>query len=154
MAQKAMPLKAILSYPNKTISQLCLQVNHQLAMLQHIKTVLPTDLADHALHCVLNKKKLLIYTDSAIWASQLRFYGKTILSAIEFATPMPIPLLQVKIINLPTTANINQKSVAVTPSQTVVDEIRSHSLIITDPQLKKALDKLSSTLARLQGGNS
>jgi hypothetical protein len=154
MAQNAKPLKAVLSYPNKTIALLCLQINQQLAILEHVKAVLPKELADHALHCLFhdkkpNNKKLLIYTDSAIWASQLRFYGKTILTAIESVTSDPISAIQVKVINLLETANTRKKHIAVTPSQAVADEINSYSLTVTDPQLKQSLDKLSSTLARL-----
>jgi hypothetical protein len=154
MAQKTQPLKAILAYPNKTIVQLCLQINQQLATLQRIKAALPKELANHALHCVFHDKKLLIYTDSAIWASQLRFYGKAILTAIESATPNHASILQVKVINVLTTADISKKRIAVIPSQTVADEIRNHSSMVTDPQLKKALVKLSLTLVRLQDSNN
>jgi hypothetical protein len=159
MAQNTRPLKAILSYPNKTIALLCLQINQQLAILEHIKAVLPKGLANHALHCVfndkkLNNKKLLIYTDSAIWASQLRFYGKTILTAIESVTSDPVSVLQVKVINVPETANPRKKRIVVIPSQAVADGINNHSLTVTDPQLRQALDNLSSTLARLQSRNN
>ena len=154
MAQNTKPLKAVLSYPNKTIALLCLQINRQLAILERIKAVLPKELASHALHCLFNDKKfnnrkLLIYTDSAIWASQLRFYGTSILTAIESVTSDPVSVLQVKVINVPETANTGKKRIAVIPSQTVADEIRNHSLMVTDPQLKQALSKLISTLARL-----
>jgi hypothetical protein len=152
MAQNAQPLKPILAYPNKTIAQLCLQINQQLAILEHIKAVLPKDLANHALHCVLNNKKLLIYTDSAIWASQLRFYGNTMLTAIESATSAPVSVLQVKVISIPATVTASPKRKPVIPPQKVADEIRNNSLIAADPQLKQALDKLSSTLGRLQSG--
>jgi hypothetical protein len=159
MAQNAKPLKAALSYPNKTIALLCLQINQQLAILEHIKAVLPKELADHALHCVFNdknpnNKKLLVYTDSAIWASQLRFYGKTILTAIESINSDPVSVLQIKVINVPETAITRKNSIAVIPSQAVADDINSYSLTITDSQLKQSLDKLSSTLARLHRRNS
>ncbi len=159
MVQNARPLKAVLSYPNKTIALLCLQINQQLAILEHIKAVLPKELADHALHCVFNNKnpnnkKLLIYTDSAIWASQLRFYGNTILTAIESINSDTVSALQIKVINVSETANTRKKRIAVIPSQTVADDINSYSLTITDSQLKQSLDKLSSTLARLHLRNS
>ncbi|WP_411725511.1 DciA family protein [Methyloglobulus sp.] len=153
MAQNAQPLKPVLAYPNKTIAQLCLQINQQLTTLEHIKAVLPKDLANHAFHCVFNNKKLLIYTDSAIWATQLRFYGKTMLTAIGSATSAPVSVLQVKVISIPATATTSPKRRPVTPPQKVADEIRNNSLMATDP-LKQALDKLSSTLGRLQSGSN
>jgi hypothetical protein len=150
MAQNAQPLKQILAYPNKTIAQLCLRVKQQLALLEEVKAVLPKDLANHALHCVHNNKKLLVYTDSAIWASQLRFYGNAMLSAIEPAVSAPLSTLQVKVVSMPENATTSPKRKAVIPSQKVADEIRHSSLMATDPQLKQALGRLSSTLGRQQ----
>lgn len=154
MAQNAQPLKPVLAYPNKTIAQLCLQIKQQLALLEHIQAALPKDLANHAFHSVLNNKKLLIYTDSAIWASQLRFYGKTMLTAIGSVTSAPVSVLQVKVISIPATAPTGPKRKPVIPPQKVADAIRNNSLIATDPQLKQALGKLSSTLGRLQSGSN
>jgi hypothetical protein len=159
MAQHTKPLKAVLSYPNKTIALLCLQINQQLAILEHVKAVLPKELADHALHCVFNdknpnNKKLLVYTDSAAWASQLRFYGKALLTAIESVTSEPVSVLQVKVINVPETANTRKKRMAAIPSQAVADEINSFSLTVTDTKLKQSLEQLSSTLSRLHNRNS
>lgn len=159
MAQNVRPLKAVLSHPNKTIALLCLQINQQLALLERIKAVLPKELASHALHCLfhdnkLNKKKLLLYTDSAVWASQLRFYGKAILTATESGISDPVSVLQVKVINAPETADTGKKRIAIIPSQTVADGIRNHSIETTDPQLKQALKKLSSTLANLYSENN
>jgi Dna[CI] antecedent, DciA len=150
MAQKAQALKPILTYPNRTIAQLCLQIDQQSAILARIKAVLPETLANHALHCVLNNNKLLIYTDSANWASQLRFYGKTMLAAIGPASSTPATTIHIKIIDLSTTTKTSPKRMAVIPSFAVSKEIHEQSLITTDPQLKQALDKLSSTFARLQ----
>ncbi|NOS76123.1 MAG: DUF721 domain-containing protein [Methyloglobulus sp.] len=149
MAQKAQRLKPILAYPNRALAQLYLQINQQLALLKRIKAVLPKELADHTLHCVLNNKKLLVYTDSANWASQLRFHGKTMLNAIEPTTLTPTSTIQIKIINATATTNVKPKTVI--PSKTVAYEIHNQSLITTDPQVKHALDKLSTTLARLAG---
>jgi hypothetical protein len=149
MAQNTRPFKPILGYPSRTIAQLRLQIDQQLAMLEQIRTVLPRGLANHALHCVLNHQKLLVYTDSANWATQLRFFESAMLTALESDSSKPVAtMLQVKIINITTTGNLKRK--ALIPSQTVAGEIRDQSLVTADPQLKQALAKLSTTLARLQ----
>jgi hypothetical protein len=149
MTQKRQSLKPILAYPNKSIAQLSLQINQQLAILEQIKSALPTELQVHVLHSVLNGKKLLIYTDSANWATQLRFYGETMLTAFKSNKPTPVTLLQVKIINVATTTKVSAKNKAIIPSQSVAYELGKLSLVTADPQLKQALSKLSSTLARL-----
>lgn len=150
MVHHAPPAKRILSYPNKAISLLCLQVNQQLAILKQIKTVLPNNLANQVMHCVISDKKLIIYTESAIWASQLRFYTQAMLTIVESVAPKSVNTLSVKIINLSATIDTKIKNTTVIPNQAVINEIRSHSLTITDLQLKQALEKLSSTLTRLQ----
>lgn len=150
VTKKIPPLKPILAYPNKAIDRLCLQINQQSAILGRIRAVLPNDLAGHALHCVLNDKKLVVYTDSANWATQLRFYGATILAEIGAATSKLVPEIQVKILHARGIAAIPSNRGVLIPSQHVRDEIRSQSLAATDPRLKQALNKLCSTLDRLQ----
>lgn len=159
MTHHTKPIKTVLSYPNKTIALLRLQIKQQLALLEHVKKVLPKELASHALHCVFHdktpdNKKLLVYTDSATWASQLRFYGKAMLTSIEPVAPTPISVIQVKIISAAETANTPKKRIAVIPSQTAAEDINNLSCTVTDPQLKQALDKLSSTLIRLHSRNN
>ncbi len=149
MAQNPRPFKPILAYPGRTIVQLRLQIDPQLAMLKQIRTALPSELANHALHCVLNNQRLLVYTDSANWATQLRFFESAMLTALESgSSKLVATMLKVKIISITTTANAKRK--ALIPSQTVAGEIRAQSLVTADPQLKQALAKLSATLARLQ----
>ena len=149
MVKKIQTLKPILAYPNRTTTQLCLQINQQLAILRQIKSVLPTELQAHVLHSVLNGKKLLIYTDSANWATQLRFYGETMLAAFKSSNSTLTTVLQVKIVNDAATTKVDPKHKATIPSQSVAYELGKLSLVTTDPQLKQALSKLSSTLARL-----
>jgi hypothetical protein len=148
MLQQPQTFKPVLSYPDKIIGLLYLQINQQSTLLQQIKAVLPSNLRDHALHCVLKNKKLLLYTDSASWASQLRFYGKAIQSVFEPEASIPFEV-QVKVIEIPTNALADPSRKTNTPSQTVADEINKYSHRITDPQLKNALSKLSDTLSRL-----
>ncbi|ESS72020.1 hypothetical protein MGMO_77c00330 [Methyloglobulus morosus KoM1] len=148
--QRPQPLKPILSFPNRTIAQLCLQINQQLAVLGRIRAALPKELAIHALHCVCNNKKLIIYTDSANWASQLRFYGETILAAFESTAAKPVTLLQIKIIDGLVPEKTSPKNKALIPNENVAYEIRRLSLRTTDTELSQALDKLSKTLIRIQ----
>ena len=148
MKLKVQPLKPILAYPNRMIAQLCVQINQHKVILERVKAALPIELADHVIHCVLNEKKLLVYTDSAIWASQLRFHSKTMLAA--FGQDSSASVLQVKVIDALATSITTVKPKAVTPSLAVADEIHSQGLLTSDPLLKQALNKLSTTLTRLQ----
>jgi hypothetical protein len=113
------------------------------------KNVLPTVIAQHALHCVVNDKKLLIYTDTAAWATQLRFYNSTILAAIAPVTKESISIMQIKIMMETLRATPLPGRTPIIPSAEKIKLIRNHSLTVSDQQLKLALLRLSATLAKL-----
>lgn len=110
---------------------------------------MPEVLAKYARHCVINDKKLLIYTDSATWASQLRFYNKTILAALPPPLKQSVEVMQIRIIREQTGINRQSGEKAIMPSAESIEIIRNHSLAVPDHQLKLALLKLSATLQRL-----
>ena len=97
MAKKPTSFKAALSFPNRTIAHFYSQIEQQKQVLQRIHEVLPATIAQHALHCVVNGKKLLVYTDTAAWASQLRFYNSAILAAIAPVTRESVSIMQIKV---------------------------------------------------------
>ncbi len=143
--------KPILAYPNKTLSQLSFQTSRQLAVLEKIKVVLPENAGNHALHCLVSKKTLLVYTDSANLATQLRFHSEAMLDAANASATVKLSALKVKI--LPAYEQRKQKREPNLPSPLTVKLIAANSQAMQDPQLKAALLKLSSTLSRLQQEN-
>jgi hypothetical protein len=161
MTSKFTPFKAALSFPNGTIAYYCSQIERQKQVLQRIHAVLPKSIAEHALHCVVNGKKLLIYTDTAAWASQLRFYNRAILEAIAPVTREPVSIMQIKVRAEISPAGhkgeaedrafqaIPSGRKPNIPSAEKIAFIHSHSLTVSDEQLKAALQKLSATLAKL-----
>ncbi len=150
MTPRTPPTKTLLWYTNKSLTLLIRQVSEQLSVLKQIKAVLPAHLANHALHCVINNNKLVIFTDSAAWASQLRFYDSVMLGVIsKIAVTKAVTSLKVKV-TISTPEGNSPKKTAIIPSQTVVDELHAYSYSTADPQLKDALGRLSTTLARLQ----
>ncbi len=98
MAQKKTTFKTALAYEGSIFAQYKYQIATQTQLLKQVTAALPEHLASHALYCVLNNKKLSLYTDSAIWSSQLRFYHQTILHAFLTTHPGVIETLQIKII--------------------------------------------------------
>ena len=151
MPQKPSSFKPSLSFQNRAIAYFYSQIEQQKRVLQCIQAVLPETLAKQARHCLIKDKKLLIYTDSAAWASQLRFYNGAILAAIAPLTRTSIELMQVKIITERTELVLRSVRKASIPSEEKIAIIRNDSLTVSDDQLKSALLKLSSTLERLSG---
>jgi len=149
MTRKTTSFKAALLFPNRILAHFHSQIEQQKQVLERVRTVLPAVLAAHILHCVINDKKLLIYTDTAAWASQLRFYSCAILAIIAPVTRESISIMQIKVIADIASTHAQPSRKPLIPSAEKIDDIRNHSLTISDEQLKLALLKLSATLARL-----
>jgi hypothetical protein len=154
--KKISSFKAALSFPNRTIAHFYSQIEQQKLVLQRIHAVLPATVAEHALHCVINGKKLLVYTDTAAWASQLRFYNSAIIAAIAPVTRESVSIMQIKIrMEPPLTerrpeveASLSSRKPNI-PSAEKIEFIHNHSLTVSDEQLKQALLRLSATLEKL-----
>lgn len=148
MAKKPTSFKAALLFPNRTIAHFYSQIEQQKLVLLRIHEVLPVAIAQHALHCVINGKKLLVYTDTAAWASQLRFYNSAILAAIAPVTRVSISMMQIKVRR----DELNKASppgrTPNLPSAENIELIHNQSLTVADEQLKQALQRLSATLAK------
>jgi len=149
MSQLPISFKKSPSYQNRIMAYFYSQIEQQKRVLQRIRAVLPEALAKHVLHCLIKEKKLLIYTDAAVWASQLRFYNKVILAAVAQPAEKPLEMIQIKIITQQTGPALQSDRKATIPSMETIDMIQSHSLTVADDQLKRALLNLSSTLKRL-----
>jgi hypothetical protein len=151
MAQKPELFKKSLAFPNRSMVYLYSQIEQQQRILKQIKTVLPDNLAKQTKHCLIKDHNLLVYTDSAIWASQLRFYNSAILASIQTLVKSPINNLQIKIISRASGVTETAIRKANLASLEGIDLIliRTHSLSISDDKLSVALLKLSTTLKRL-----
>jgi hypothetical protein len=134
-----------LSYKNQTMAYFHGQIGQQKRLLQAIQKLLPCDLAAHIHCCLIKDKKLLVYTDSAAWASQLRFYNAAMLAGV---TPL-VATVQIKVITEQVGFVRHVERKAQLPSAEKIAEFQKGSLNIADEPLQAALLKLSATLARL-----
>ena len=151
MPQKSPSFKASLSFQNRTMAYFYSQIEQQQRILQRIQSVLPEALAKQVRHCLIRGKKLLIYTNSAAWASQLRFYKSAILAAIVPLARTPVEIMQIKIIAGQTGLIVGPQRKAKIPSVEKIDLIRNQCMTVSDNQLRLALLRLSTTLERLSG---
>jgi len=149
MAQKPASFKTPQYWQSRTIAHIRSQIEQQQRLLQRVQSSLPEELKKQVKYALLKDKKLLIYTDSAVWASQLRFFNQAILASIAPLTRETIGIVQVKVMTVQTGVALQPVRKANIPSADTIEVIRSHSLSIEDEQLQQALLKLSSTLKRL-----
>ena len=149
MPQKPPSFKVSLSFKNRTMAYFYSQIEQQQRILQRVQAVLPDTLAKQVRHCLIRDKKLLVYTDSPAWASQLRFYNSAILAAIVPLARTPVEIMQIKIIGGQSGLILGPGRKAKIPSVEKIELIRNDSLTVSDNQLKLALLKLSATLEKL-----
>lgn len=146
--QKAV-FKTPLDYPNKTLSGLLGQIKHQKQLLAELCRVLPEPLASHVVHGLISDNRLLIYTDSAVWATQLRFYAAMMKQATEELTGKPMGTVQIRIVTDMAGPAAKKTVKPKIPSLATLECLHNDCLHVVDPGLQQALQKLSLTLKRL-----
>jgi hypothetical protein len=148
MTSEKITFKPALSFKSHTITTLHDQIARQKQVLRAVQAVLPYHLATELKHCLVKDNKLLIYTDSSVWASQLRFYQGAIL-----ATTSPliegVTSVQIRMITQQVGLVTRSEHKAKLPSAEKIVQMHRDSLNIADEQLRLSLLSLSATLTRL-----
>jgi hypothetical protein len=152
MTTENLSFKLTLDHQNKVLAHYQKQVQQQQLLLNCIKATLPADLAERACYCVMAQCKVLIYTDSAVWASQLRFYANTILSKLVQSPQYSyLETIQIRILSpSPVVATTRQARI---PSAQIIKQFAEDSTQHSDA-LSLALMNLSQTLARKLNDNA
>ncbi|QPK62498.1 DUF721 domain-containing protein [Methylomonas sp. LL1] len=126
---------------------LCLEkIAEQKVLLRVVQAAMPAPIAEHALHCLLNGSRLLIYTDSAAWASQIRFFRESILNKMQQSGQRKITNIQVKI--LLTSREMQSDRTANLPSTETVQAILRQVDQKSNDVLDLALSRLAKTLRK------
>ncbi|MGR8929759.1 MAG: DciA family protein [Gammaproteobacteria bacterium] len=123
------------------------KIAEQLRLLDVVRTALPTSIAEHANHCVLTNDRLRIYTASAVWASQIRFFQASILNKLHEFGQEKVTQIQVKVIP-PLTEPSNGGRSAYVPSRDTIRAILNSVDEKSEDELKKALAKLGQSLLK------
>jgi hypothetical protein len=144
-----MAFKLAHSFQNRALDMFQIRLAQQQSLLQAIRRRLPPSLADHVLHCVIGEKKLLLYTDSAVWASQLRFLKPEILQSARDAHGGTIDKLQIRILADQISASRQPGRKANLPPSEKITLLSDQAKGMEDSQLRQALLRLSATLAKL-----
>jgi hypothetical protein len=101
-------------------------------------------LAGQVVHCVLKNSQLLLFTGSAAWASQLRFYSQTLLRTL-MSNNVQVTSVQIRVIAQSARSEPQLKKASkLSPEK--IEFLQSYSHSIQDAQLKASFLKLSHTL--------
>lgn len=148
MAKQPKNFKSALDYPNHTTQRLLATLENHAALRDLVRTVVPDSLAKQVSDCMIRDDTLLLYTDSANWASQLRFYSSIIRTLIATKLALPIATVKIKILAPPARPPINASRRPNLPSPDTLRYLRKHIQTTQDGELKAALLRLSETLLR------
>lgn len=144
--------KSALDFDGRQMAICLAMIAEQYQLLTIVKTALPTDIAKSVIHCVRSKQRLLLYTESASWASQLRFFHQAILNKLAETEYKNIQVVKVKI----QPQLIEQKSLRILqlPSAENIRMMQEQVKGREQDELKQALLRLSNTLEKRLKANS
>ncbi|MCX7089275.1 MAG: DciA family protein [Methylococcales bacterium] len=153
MSTQAQYFKPALRHQNKLLLHYKIQLQQQHILLDKVKAALPESLAHHACYCVIADRKVFIYTDTAAWASQLRFYTNAIHSTIlKWREYAHIETVQIRILTSSPLTQTSCRKPIVPAAQTIkqICAARAHQ----QDSLSQALISLSNVLEKKRITNS
>ncbi|MCX8049310.1 MAG: DUF721 domain-containing protein [Methylohalobius sp.] len=141
---KSLPVAATLQQ-DPDLSALLAQARWHAQLLDRIRSMLPQGLSDHCRYCLLRANgRLILYVDSAVWASKLRFYQSELKSAL--AELGPVESIQIRI--LPPAENTKKRTTAKIPSPQSLDLLARLAAASEDFEVRACLQRLICTLQR------
>jgi hypothetical protein len=143
---KPISFKSALSFSNRSFGHFDSKIKQQKELLSAVRKILPDALATHVQYCLLSGSKLLVYTDSAAWATQLRFYHQKLLSAVAHLAKDSAKNVQIKILIEQVGPSIHHAETAIIPADEKLASIRSLCFSAPENELTIALLKLVKTL--------
>lgn len=138
--------RSALDFEGRSLA-ICLEkIAEQNQVLRVVQTALPPSIAEHAEHCVISAGRLLIYTGSSAWASQIRFFQQAILNKLQESGQQKIVTVQVKV--FPPLTESKSSRTARLPASETVQAMLGQAEEDSDDVLKQALSKLAKTLRK------
>ena len=127
-------------------------LQEQAKLLHSIQKNLPTQTAQAIKHCVVSERQLIIYVESASWASQLRFLQDKIMAGLIENGVTQVKGLQIKLL-----ANRHltvKKRSPLLPSESVMTHLKNAYAGDSEDVLGLALNHLTLTLEKRRSAKS
>lgn len=123
------------------------RIDEQNRLLAAVRAVLEPQLASHALHCLISGNVLRVYTDSAVWSSQLRFQRDALLQCLQQLGIRHVDQVQIRIGQILPQRPDSTRTPKL-PSAENIELLRQQSRLHNGDELDQAFAKLSRTLER------
>lgn len=125
------------------LKTLAAEISAQRVLLDRVRRLLPGELAPHCIAARIDGQRLVVHTDSPVWASRLRFMSAELRMLLENDFPA---LREVKIRLLPPIGVRPRTEQTAQFSDIAAGTVQSAAEGIADPQLQAALQRLGSRL--------
>lgn len=127
-------------------------LQEQAKLLHSIQKNLPAQTAQAIKHCLVSEKQLIIYVESASWASQLRFLQDKIMAGLIESGVTQVKGLQIKL--LANRQNSVKKRPPNLPSEAVLTDLKTAYAGKPEDALGQALSNLTLTLEKRRSAKS
>ncbi|WP_293646310.1 DUF721 domain-containing protein [Thiolapillus sp.] len=141
MTEKPRPVSNVVDNGDQ-LGHLARMLQKQQALLEQIRQLLPDTLKPHCIHARLNGTRLILHTDSPVWATRLRFHAPQILDRTRKLAPN-LTKLDVRIF-LPDAIRPGRKPLGSLPRRTA-ELVSQLADSIDDDAIRAALKRLSDT---------
>lgn len=142
-SKKPLKIANLLAKKSPYYAQLLQQASLLERLNQLFVQMLSPSLRNHCRIAAINKDVLVCHVDSAAWATRLRYEQQTVLASLKHDQSLP-PLRSIRIQVRPARGNPTRKILNIThPSAPVAEQAFQDAENITDPKLKKALQRLA-----------
>ncbi|ATG92212.1 DciA family protein [Methylomonas koyamae] len=146
--RKTFGFKPAAEFNNHQLS-LCLNdIAKQRELLALVRIGLPAELSKHVLHCLVSGSVILLYSDSASWASQIRFLANNILEKLRDAGQTNVAKLQVRIMPVDVGVSGRGGKPKLPSAETIESLCRDREHTDNNDVLAVALMRLGNTLRR------
>ncbi len=121
-------------------------LQEQTKLLQSIQIKLPAQTAQAIKHCLISERHLIIYVESASWASQLRFLQDKIMAGLIESGVTHVKGLQIRL--LTNQQNTAKKRSPNLPSARVLNDLKSAYAGKSEDALGQSLSNLTLTIEK------
>lgn len=146
MAYNNPSFKSASSFGSAQLAVCLARVAEQRQLLVRVRSALPAEIAQHVEHSLISGNKLIVYTQTAAWASQIRFFQQVLLNKLQVSGQGNLGVLQVKLLrreSLPTT-----RPPKTLPAAEVVQSLINDGIDKPEDELSAALHRLGNTLKK------
>lgn len=147
MPTKPTAVYKLLRRPERPISFILKKLDEHRQVLSVVKQALPPFIGEHCIDCLTKGEKLILFTDSPAWATQIRFYQPAILGRLKRCGNSRFKQIHIRVFLVSAKTSAPPKTPR-PPSQETLKQLKHSAQGAPSQELKKSLQQLVEALER------